>query len=73
MAQNFDQIVLANGFKINKLDKCIYSKFNDEKGVIICLYVDDMLTFGIDFEQVTITKESLSSNFARKDMRQMSF
>jgi len=27
-------------------------KFEHGKGVIICLYVDDMLIFGIDFEEV---------------------
>ncbi|GKD02940.1 hypothetical protein Tco_1177914 [Tanacetum coccineum] len=30
-------------------DKCVYSKFDESgKGVIICLYVDDMLIFGTD-------------------------
>nr|GFC11879.1 zinc finger, CCHC-type [Tanacetum cinerariifolium] len=38
------------------------------KGVIICLYVDDMLIFGTDQVQVDLTKEFLSSRFSMKDM-----
>ncbi|GJW35407.1 zinc finger, CCHC-type containing protein [Tanacetum coccineum] len=50
-------------------DKCIYSKFDESgKGVIICLYVDDMLIFGTDLVQVDLTKEFLSSRFSMKDM-----
>ena len=66
--QKFDQVILASGFKINESDKCIYSKFDDGKGVIICLYVDDMLIFGTDLEQVEVTKTLLSSKFDMKDM-----
>ncbi|GJX81475.1 zinc finger, CCHC-type containing protein [Tanacetum coccineum] len=50
-------------------DKCVYCKFDESgKGVIICLYVDDMLIFGADQTQVDKTKEFLSSNFSMKDM-----
>ncbi|XP_073062026.1 uncharacterized protein [Primulina eburnea] len=54
--------------KINESDKCVYSKYNEGKGVIICLYVDDMLIFGTDLEQVIKTKELLSSKFEMKDI-----
>nr|GEY60799.1 zinc finger, CCHC-type [Tanacetum cinerariifolium] len=44
-------------------------KFDDfGKGVIICLYVDDMLIFGTDQNQVDETKKLLSSRFLMKDM-----
>nr|GEU30098.1 zinc finger, CCHC-type [Tanacetum cinerariifolium] len=44
-------------------------KFNDSrKGVIICLYVDDMLIFGTDQNQVDKTKKFLSSKFSMKDI-----
>nr|GEX08566.1 zinc finger, CCHC-type [Tanacetum cinerariifolium] len=49
--------------------KCVYSKFDDSgKGVIICLYVDDMLIFGTDQNQVDKTKKFLSLRFSMKDM-----
>ncbi|GKE05027.1 zinc finger, CCHC-type containing protein [Tanacetum coccineum] len=44
-------------------------KFDESgKGVIICLYVDDMLNFGTDQVQVDLTKDFLSSRFSMKDM-----
>ncbi|GJW47039.1 zinc finger, CCHC-type containing protein, partial [Tanacetum coccineum] len=67
--QNFDEVVLYSGYLLNQADKCVYSKFDESgKGVIICLYVDDMLIFGTDKVQVDLTKEFLSSKFSVKDM-----
>ncbi|GJW85848.1 zinc finger, CCHC-type containing protein, partial [Tanacetum coccineum] len=52
----------------NKVYKLI-NKFDETgKGVIICLYVDDMLIFGTDQVQVDLIKEFLSSKFSMKDM-----
>ncbi|GKD47740.1 zinc finger, CCHC-type containing protein [Tanacetum coccineum] len=67
--QKFDEVVLSNVYLLNQADKCVYSKFDESgKGVIICLYVDDMLIFGIDQVQVDLTKEFLSSKFSMKYM-----
>ena len=66
--KNFDQVILTNGFKVNESNKCIYSKFNEGKGVIVCLYVDDMLIFETDLGQVKVTKTLLSNKFDMKDM-----
>nr|GEV63886.1 zinc finger, CCHC-type [Tanacetum cinerariifolium] len=67
--QKFDEVVLSSGFLLNQSDKCVYSKFDDSgKGVIICLYVDDMLIFGTDQNKVDKTKKFLSSRFSMKDM-----
>ena len=60
--------MLANGYKINQSDKYVYRKFSNRKCVIIYLYVDDMIIFGTDLEQVEITKRFLSYNFVMKDM-----
>ncbi|GJS07419.1 zinc finger, CCHC-type containing protein [Tanacetum coccineum] len=66
--QKFDEVVLSSGFHLNQSDKCVYSKFdNSGKGVIICLYVDDMLIFGTDQNQVYKTKKFLSSRFSMKE------
>nr|GEZ20909.1 zinc finger, CCHC-type [Tanacetum cinerariifolium] len=47
----------------------LVNKFDDsDKGVIIFLYVDDMLIFGTDQSQVDKTKKFLSSRFSMKDM-----
>ncbi|GJU80744.1 zinc finger, CCHC-type containing protein [Tanacetum coccineum] len=66
--KKFDEVVLSNGYLLNQAYKCIYSKF--DKGVIICLYVDNMLIFGTDQVQVDLTKEFLLSRFSMKDMRE---
>nr|GEU34308.1 hypothetical protein [Tanacetum cinerariifolium] len=47
----------------------VYRKFDDsDKGVIICLYFDDILIFGTDQNQVDKTKKFLSLSFSTKDM-----
>nr|GEW42524.1 zinc finger, CCHC-type [Tanacetum cinerariifolium] len=67
--QKFDEVVLSSGFLLNESDKCVYSKFDRSgKGVIICLYVDDMLIFGTNQNQVDKIKKFLSSKFSMKDM-----
>ncbi|GJS60908.1 zinc finger, CCHC-type containing protein [Tanacetum coccineum] len=52
------------------LKRCLDgSKFDETgKGVIICLYVDDMLIFGTDQVQVDLIKLFLSSRFSMKDI-----
>ncbi|GJR75139.1 zinc finger, CCHC-type containing protein [Tanacetum coccineum] len=67
--QKFNEVVLSNGYILNQADKCVYSKFDASgKGVIICLYVNDMLIFGTDQVYVDLTKEFLSPSFYIKDM-----
>ncbi|RVX04720.1 Cysteine-rich receptor-like protein kinase 25 [Vitis vinifera] len=49
--------------------KCIYSKYEDNTCVVICLYVDDMLIFGTNLEVVCDTKKFLEhyvENILRK-------
>nr|GEY44316.1 zinc finger, CCHC-type [Tanacetum cinerariifolium] len=69
--QKFDEVVLSNGYLLNQADNYVCIKFDASgKGVIICLYVDDMLIFGNDQVQVDLTKEFLLSRFFMKDMRE---
>lgn len=42
--------------------------FNGNQGVIICLYLDDMLIFGIDTGSIEGNKKLFSSEFEMKDM-----
>ncbi|GJT67004.1 zinc finger, CCHC-type containing protein [Tanacetum coccineum] len=67
--QKFDEVVFSSDYLLNQDDKCVYSKFDESgKGVIICLYVDDMVIFGTNQVQVDLAKEFLSSRFSMKDM-----
>ncbi|GKC67216.1 zinc finger, CCHC-type containing protein [Tanacetum coccineum] len=67
--QKFDEVVLSNGYLLNQADKYVYNKFDEtSKGVIIFLYVNDMLIFSTDQVQVDLIKKFLSSRFSIKDM-----
>nr|GEV33725.1 hypothetical protein [Tanacetum cinerariifolium] len=69
--QKFNEVVLSNGYLHNQANKCVYSKFDGSgKGVIICLYVDDMLIFRTVQVHVDLTKEFLSSRFSMKDIEE---
>ena len=61
--------MLANDFKINECDKCVYVKGIENGYVILCLYVDDMLIIGSDDKMVKSTKAILSTRFDMKDIR----
>ena len=64
--EKFDLVILSDGFVHNGADKCMYSKFTKEYGVIVCLYVDDMLIFGTNMKGLFETKNYLSSMFQKK-------
>nr|GEW69835.1 zinc finger, CCHC-type [Tanacetum cinerariifolium] len=67
----FDKSILSNGFTHNLSDRCIYSKFTKDYGVIICLYVDDILIVGTNMEGINETKKFLSLCFQIKDMNEV--
>ena len=69
----FDSVILSDGFVHNGADKCMYSKFTKEYGVIVCLYVDDMLIFGTNMKGLFETKNYLSSMFQMKDLNEVLF
>ena len=66
--EKFDNTLISNGFVVNESDRCVYNKFFGDSGVIICLYVDDMLILGTDMDVVKSTKDLLSSNFDVKEL-----
>ncbi|GKA38068.1 retrovirus-related pol polyprotein from transposon TNT 1-94 [Tanacetum coccineum] len=67
----FDKSILSNGFTHNSSDRCIYSKFIEDYGVILCLYVDDILIVGTNMEGINEIKKSLSLCFQMKDMNEV--
>ena len=66
--QKFDSVMLANDFKINECDKCVYVKDTKNCYIILCLYVDDVLIIGSDDKMVKSTKNMLSTRFDMKEM-----
>ena len=69
--EKFDSVILEYGFTHNSADKCIYSKFTDSFGVIICLYVDDMLIISTNMHGINDTKNYLTSTFKMKDLNEV--
>ena len=55
-------------FAANEADKCVYYLYGEADGVILCLYVDDILMFGYNVNVIKEVKDFLSRNFEMKDL-----
>ena len=53
---------------MNETDKCVYYRYGGAEGVILCLYVDDILIFGISLNVIKEVKEFLSQSLEMKDL-----
>jgi hypothetical protein len=64
----FDVTLISAGFSVNEADQCVYYYHSESQGVILCLYVDDILIFGISLDVINEVKTFLCQNFDIKDM-----
>jgi hypothetical protein len=64
--EKFDKILTSTGFVVNEADKCVYYRFGGGEGVILCLYVDDILCNNENV--IKEVKDFLSNNFEMKDL-----
>jgi hypothetical protein len=62
--------LISYGFIVNEADKCVYYWYGGGEGVILCLYVDDILIFGTSLDVIKEVKDFLSNNFKMKDLRE---
>ena len=53
---------------MNEADKYVYYRYGGSEGIILCLYVDDILIFGTSLNVVKEVKDMLSNNFEMKDL-----
>jgi hypothetical protein len=53
---------------VNEADKCVYYRYGGGEGVILCLYVDDILILGTSLDVIKETNDFLSNNFEMKDL-----
>jgi len=60
--ENFDKTLTSAGFIVNEADKCVYYQYGEGDTVILCLYVDDILIFGNNFNVIKEVKDFLSNN-----------
>jgi hypothetical protein len=55
---------------VNEANKCVYYRYGGGEGVILCLYVDDILILGTSLDVIIETKDFMSNNFEMKDLEE---
>jgi hypothetical protein len=50
--EKFDRTLTSDGFVVNEADKCVYYRYGGDEGVILCLYVDDILILGTSLDVI---------------------
>jgi hypothetical protein len=68
--EKFDRTLTSVGFVVNETDKCFYYRHGGGKGVILCLYIDDILIFGTNMKVIHEVKSFLSKCFDMKDLEE---
>src|SRR4051812_13602197 len=66
--EKFERTLTTEGFVVNEADKCVYYCHGGGEGVIMCLYVDDILIFGTNLNAIKEVKDYLSRSFEMKDL-----
>jgi hypothetical protein len=66
--EKFYRTLTSVGFVVNEADKCVYYRYGGGEGVILCLYVDNILIFRTSLNVIKKIKEFLSQNFEMKDL-----
>nr|ABA97586.1 retrotransposon protein, putative, Ty1-copia subclass [Oryza sativa Japonica Group] len=61
--EKFDNTLTSAGFVVNEADKCVYYRYGGGEGVILCLYVDDILIFETSLNVIEEVKDFLSKSF----------
>jgi hypothetical protein len=55
--EKFDRTLTSVGFVVNEVDKCVYYWDGGDEGIILCLYVDDILILGTSLDVIKETKD----------------
>ena len=64
--EKFERTLIATGFVVNEAETY---RHGGSEGVILCLYVDDILIFGTNLNIINEVKNFLSRCFEMKDLR----
>ena len=70
MHEKFNKTLTSAGFVVNEADKYVYYRYGGGEGVILCLYVDDILIFGSSLKVIEEVKGFLTNNFEMKDLEE---
>jgi hypothetical protein len=63
--EKFDRTLTSAGFVVNEADKCVYYRYGRGEGVILCLYVDDILILGMSHDVIKETRSLVLIQLAR--------
>jgi hypothetical protein len=66
--EKFDRTLTSVGFVVNEAYKCVYYRYGGGEGVILCLYVENILILGTSLNVIKETKDFMSNNFEMKDL-----
>jgi hypothetical protein len=66
--EKFDVALISIGFNVNEADQCVYYHHGGGQGVILCLYVDDILIFGTSLDMINEVKTFLCQSFDMKKL-----
>jgi hypothetical protein len=50
--EKFDRTLTSAGFVVKEADKCVYYRYGGDDGVILCMYVDDILILGTSLDVI---------------------
>jgi hypothetical protein len=64
----FDRTLAYASFVVNEANTCDYYQYGGGEGVILCLYVEDILIFGTSLNVIKEVKDLLSNNFEMKNL-----
>jgi hypothetical protein len=66
--EKFNTTLTSTKFIVNEEDKCVYYRYGGGEGVILCLYIGDILIFGTSTKVIVEIKSFLSRCFDMKDL-----
>ena len=55
--ERFDRTFTYVGLVVNEADKCVYYRYGGIEGMILCLYVNDILIFGTSLDVIMGDKD----------------
>jgi hypothetical protein len=54
--EKFERTLISADSVVHEADKCVYYRYGGGEGVILCLYVDDILIFGTSLDVIKEVK-----------------
>jgi hypothetical protein len=64
--EKFDITLISTSFSVNEANRCMYYRHGGGQGVILCLYVDDILIFETSLDVINEVKTFLCQSFNMK-------